>query len=102
LAAAFGAVSAAASAYAAGENAAEGKNLQAAIDALGAALGGEAGALKVLDKLEAEAPELAGLSSADQTRKLAEILDELGYYDLASGLLSYTSCVPRSNKDIDR
>jgi RHS repeat-associated protein len=86
LAAALAAVSSAASAYAAGEAAGDGNTLQAAIDGLGSLLGGTAVAERLVAQLDKLAPTLAGESAAEQREALADLLDELGYLDLATSI----------------
>jgi RHS repeat-associated protein len=86
LAAALAAVSSAASAYAAGEAAGDGNTLQAAIDGLGSVLGGTAAAERLVAELDKLAPTLAGESAAEQREALADLLDELGYLDLATSI----------------
>lgn len=80
------AVSSAASAYAAGEDAGKGEELQAALDGLGAVLGGTANAERFLNELAKLAPTLAGASEAARREALAKLLDEMGYIDLAATL----------------
>jgi len=88
LAAALSAVSAAASAYAAGQDAANGNTLQAAIDGLASVLGGTAAAERLLTELESISPSLAGESSAQQSQALADLLDRLGYRAEAASILN--------------
>ena len=95
LAAALGAISSAASAYAAGEEAAKGEALAAALDGLGAVLGGTAAAERFLSALESLAPTLGGKSAADQASALADLLDKLGYTTLAASILNSNAlCTP--------
>jgi RHS repeat-associated protein len=84
LAAGLLAVSSAASAYAAGEDAGKGEELQAALDGLGAVLGGTASAERFLNELAKLAPTLAGESEVARREAMAKLLDEMGYGDLAA------------------
>jgi hypothetical protein len=84
---ALGALSAAASAYAAGEDAGKGEALQAALDGLSSVLGGAAAAERLLGELESLAPTLAGESLPEQRRALADLLDKMGYGAEATALL---------------
>src|SRR6185437_16188047 len=88
LAVALTAVSSAASAYAAGQEAAHGDTLAAALDGLGGVLGGTAAGERVLASLENLVPTLAGDSVVQETRALAEMLDRLGYASLAASILN--------------
>ena len=91
---AFAAVSAAAGAYAAGENAANGHALQAALDSLGAVLGGESVAYRVLASIaDAGAKSAlflsdlnAELRAASSARGVVEVLDKFGYGVLAASI----------------
>jgi RHS repeat-associated protein len=80
------AVSSVASAYAAGEEAGNGEELQAAIDALGSVLGGSATAERFLKELAQLAPTLAGESAVEQREALIKLLDEAGALDLAASV----------------
>jgi RHS repeat-associated protein len=82
------AVSSAASAYAAGHEAADGNILAAALDGLGAVLGGAGAAERVLGGLESLIPTLSGLTAAERTRALAQTLERLGYAPLAASILT--------------
>jgi RHS repeat-associated protein len=85
VAAALIAVSAAAGTYAAGQEAAKGEYMQAALDALASALGGTAKAEDLLAALERE----HNLNdSAEGVHSLANILDGLGDTALAASLLN--------------
>jgi hypothetical protein len=75
LAIALTAVSSAAGAYAAGQEAGQGEVLAAALDGLGSVLGGTAAAERLLSSLESVVPKLGGESAAEGTRALAETLD---------------------------
>ena len=92
LAVALAGVSSAASAYAAGQEAARGDTLGAALDGLSAVLGGAGAAEHLLSALDSWAAEAGGAAialqdSADSERKLAETLDRLGYASLAASIL---------------
>lgn len=80
------AVASVASAYAAGEEAGNGEELQAAIDALGSVLGGSATAERLLKELAQLAPALAGESAVEQREALVKLLDEAGAFDLAASV----------------
>lgn len=88
LAAALSAVSAATSAYAAGQDAGNGDALQAAFDGLASVLGGSAAAERFLADLNSLAPSLVGKSAADQARALAKEIDKLGDSVLAASILN--------------
>jgi RHS repeat-associated protein len=88
LAAALVAVSAASGAYVAGQEAANGDALAAALDGLGSVLGGTAAAERVLASLESLAPKLGGETAAEATKTLAETLNNLGYGALATSILN--------------
>lgn len=95
VAAAFAAVSAATGAYAAGENAANAKYVSAALDSLGAVLGGEAIAYRVLDSIANAGVKSAqflselnaALQRASSLKQVAELLDKAGYGILATELV---------------
>ena len=103
LAAALEVVSAASGAYAAGQDAAEGKGLDAALDGLGAVLGGEALAGKFLSAITESAAlsaqtldELtAGAREAAELKGVAEALEQAGDLDLADVLLEHLIMLER-------
>jgi RHS repeat-associated protein len=85
LGAALAAVSAATGAYAAGQEASEGKYLQAALDGLASVLGGSAKAEQLLGALAAEHDFS---NTAESARSLAQTLDKIGDTALASSILN--------------
>jgi RHS repeat-associated protein len=93
---ALGAVSAAAAAYAAGEDAARGDVLATALDSLGAVLGGTAAAERVLGGLETLVPKIG---EADATKEIAELLDRLGYTSLAASILDQPATVEEGKSE---
>ena len=90
---ALAAVSSAASAYAAGQEAAQGDTVGAALDGLGSVLGGTAAAEHLISALDSWAAKAGGAGasalkdSAAAEKSLAETLDKTGYPGLAASIL---------------
>jgi RHS repeat-associated protein len=105
LAAALGALAASASAYSAGENAANGEYLAASLDGVGALLGGAASAehlLEGLSTLAGKFPQLGDLSEkiAPTAKQLAEVFDQVAATSsVASNVLGHLHQIEREEAE---
>jgi RHS repeat-associated protein len=86
---ALGAISTAAGAYASGQEAGNGEDFAAALDALGAVVGGTAAAERFLGVLEQWSAEYGAQTDAAATKALADMLDKAGYGTFAAGVIGW-------------